>query len=89
MAEIVLAILGVAILLKGEVKVTKKRVVKGGPAYCLAILFLAGIPMGLLGGFIAEGITVLIAILATIGFVVFAKGDVSIQPTPPTDPATP
>lgn len=75
MGGIVMLILGIFILAKGEVKVSKKRVVKGGPAYCLGCLFLAPLPMGLLGGFVAEGVTALIAILAAIGFVVFAKGD--------------
>lgn len=68
-------ILGIFILAKGAVKVSKTRVVKGGPAYGLGCLFLAPMPVGLLGGFVAEGITALIAIVATIGFVVFAKGD--------------
>ena len=74
MVGLIFAVLGIVILVKDQVKVSSARVVRGFPARCLGLMYLAPLPVGLASGFVAEGLTVLVGILTTIAAVIFAKG---------------
>jgi hypothetical protein len=88
MADILFLIAGIALLIKGEVHISRKRVLKGRAVKILGLLYVAPFVVTFICAFIASaigfGLTfvapigvvfVVIDILATLYFILFHKNE--------------